>query len=144
MSQGDLAACNRFLGRTFSLRGEVVSGDRRGRELGFPTANLTLPVESLVPGDGIYATWAVIEGQRHLSATSIGIRPTFGLSERMVEVHVLDFDGDLYGKEIGVEFVDKIRDQQKFTDVNELIVQMDRDVAQARLTLARDHGSAVA
>jgi riboflavin kinase/FMN adenylyltransferase len=144
VSQGDLAACNRFLGRTFSLRGEVVSGDRRGRELGFPTANLTLPVESLVPGDGIYATWAVIEGQRHLSATSIGIRPTFGLSERMVEVHVLDFDGDLYGKEIGVEFVDKIRDQQKFTDVNELIVQMDRDVAQARLTLARDHGSAVA
>ena len=144
VSQGDLATCNRFLGRTFSIRGEVVSGDRRGRDLGFPTANLALPVESLLPGDGIYATWAVIEGQRHASATSIGIRPTFGLSERMVEVHVLDFNGDLYGKEVGVEFVDKIRDQQKFSDVNELIAQMDQDVAQARLTLARDQGAAVA
>jgi len=144
VSEGDLVACNRFLGRTFSIRGEVVTGDRRGRELGFPTANLALPAGSLVPGDGIYATWALIDGQRHLSATSIGIRPTFGLSERMFEVHVLDFEGDLYGKEIGVEFVDKIRGQQRFADVNELIAQMDLDVAQARLTLARDLGDTLA
>ena len=144
VSQGDLATCNRFLGRNFSIKGKVVSGDRRGREMGFPTANLALPGESLLPGDGIYATWAVIDGERHPSATSIGIRPTFGLSDRLVEVHVLDFDGDLYDKEIGVEFVDKIRDQQKFSGVDELVVQMDRDVAQARLTLARDQGAAIA
>ena len=144
VSQGDLAACNRFLGRTFSLRGEVISGERRGRDLGFPTANLALPGELLVPGDGIYATWAVIDGERHPSATSIGVRPTFGLSERLVEVHVLDFKGDLYGKEIGVEFVDKIRDQQKFPGVKELIAQMDRDVAQSRLALDRDQGAPVA
>ena len=144
VSQGDLATCNRFLGRTFSIRGEVISGERRGRELGFPTANLALPGELLLPGDGIYATWAVIDGERHPSATSIGIRPTFGLSERLVEVHVLDFKGDLYGKEIGVEFVGKIRDQQKFPGVEELIAQMDRDVAQARLALDRDQGAAVA
>lgn len=144
MIQGDLATCNRFLGRTFFLQGEVVSGDRRGRELGFPTANLALPGDSLLPGDGIYATWAVIDGKRHPSATSIGVRPTFGLSDRMLEVHVLDFQGDLYGKEIGVEFVGKIRDQQKFEGVNELIAQMDQDVAQARLALDRDQGAAVA
>ena len=140
VSQGDLATCNQFLGRNFSLRGKVISGDRRGREMGFPTANLALPGESLVPGDGIYATWAVIDGQRHPSATSVGIRPTFGLSERLVEVHVLDFNGDLYDKEIGVEFVDKIRDQQIFSGVDELIAQMDQDVARARLTLSRDQG----
>ena len=144
VSQGDMPTCNRILGRTFSIRGQVVPGDRRGRELGFPTANIDLPGNCLLPGDGIYATWAVIEGQRHPSATSIGVRPTFGLSELMVEVHVLDFSGDLYGKEIGVEFVGKIRDQQKFSGVDELIVQMDQDVAQARLTLDRDQGAAVA
>jgi len=144
VSQGDLATCNRFLGRTFSIRGKVISGERRGRDLGFPTANLALPGESLFPGDGIYATWAVIDGERHPSATSIGIRPTFGPSDRLVEVHVLDFNGDLYDKEIGVEFVGKIRDQQKFPGIDELIAQMDRDVAQARLTLAGDQGAAVA
>ena len=149
VSQGDLATCNKLLGRTFSIRGEVITGDRRGRELGFPTANLALPAETLLPGDGIYATWAVIDEERHPSATSIGMRPTFGPSDRLVEVHVLDFNGDLYDKEIGVEFVDKIRDQQKFPGVDELIAQMDRDVTQARSTLdqdrrGRDQGAAIA
>ena len=129
---------------TEHIAGTVERGDGRGQDLGFPTANLAVSGDSLLPGDGIYATWAVIDGERHPSATSIGIRPTFGPSDRLVEVHVLDFNGDLYDKEIGVEFVDKIRDQQKFPGVDELIAQMDRDVAQARLTLAGDQGAAVA
>ncbi len=141
VTQGDMLTCNKFLGRTFAIQGKVVPGDRRGRELGFPTANLSLPEGSLLPGDGIYATWALVDGQRRPSATSIGIRPTFGLSDLMVEVYVLDFNGDLYGKELGVEFVEKIRGQEKFEGVDELIAQMDQDVAQARVTLARDHGN---
>lgn len=144
VSQGDIHNCNRYLGRAFSMRGTVVPGDQRGRELGFPTANMDLPGGRLLPGDGIYATWALMDGKRLPSATSIGIRPTFGLSERLVEVHVIDFSGDLYGKEVEVEFVDKIRDQQNFSTVDELIVQMDKDVADARATLDRDQGAAVA
>ena len=126
------------------MRGTGGPGDQRGRESGFPTANMDLPGGRLLPGDGIYATWALMDGKRLPSATSIGIRPTFGLSERLVEVHVIDFSGDLYGKEVEVEFVDKIRDQQKFSTVDELIVLMDKDVADARATLDRDQGAAVA
>ena len=144
VSQGDIPNCNRFLGRTFSMHGTIVAGDQRGRELGFPTANMELAAGRLLPGDGIYATWAVIDGKRLPSATSIGIRPTFGLSERLVEVHLIDFSGDLYGKGVDVEFVDKIRDQQKFLAVDELIVQMDKDVADARVILDRDQGATVA
>ena len=97
---GDVTAVARLLGRQFSLSGRVVTGDRRGRELGFPTANLAAGADMMLPGDGIYATWAIIQGVRHPSATSIGVRPTFGLSERMVEVYVMDFNADLYGQEI--------------------------------------------
>ncbi|PKB78948.1 MAG: riboflavin biosynthesis protein RibF [SAR202 cluster bacterium Io17-Chloro-G9] len=136
VSQGDIADCNRLLGRKYSLSGEVVVGNRQGQKLGFPTANLDCPTDLLLPGDAIYATWAIIDGARHPSATSIGVRPTFGLTQRVVEVHVLDFDGDLYGKEIQVEFVAKLRDQEKFPDIDQLVAQIQRDVDQARLELA--------
>ena len=143
ITEGDVSTANHLLGRKFRLSGAVVKGDMRGRELGFPTANLSLPADIILPGDGIYATWAVINGQRHPAATSIGIRPTFGLTERMVEVFVLDFDADLYGQTIGVEFVAKLRDQETFPDVEALVQQVNQDVADARTALARNEGTPV-
>lgn len=143
VTKGDIDTGNRLLGRPFRLCGQVVKGFQRGRELGFPTANLSIPPGMMLPGDGIYATWAVINGQRHPSATSIGIRPTFGLTERLVEVYVLDFSADLYGQNLGVDFVKKLRDQETFPDVEALVKQVDQDVADARLALAHYEGAAI-
>ncbi len=143
IGSGDFAAVGRLLGRQFSLTGTVVTGNRRGRELGFPTANLAVAPEMMLPGDGIYATWAIIGGVRHASATSVGVRPTFGLTERVVEVYVLDFDADLYGQEISVEFVRKLRDQEAFPDVPALVARVNQDVAEARAALVTNGGTAV-
>ena len=140
---GDVATGTRLLGRKFSLTGKVVLGDRRGRDLGFPTANLEIAPEVIIPGDGIYATWAIMDGVRHPSATSIGVRPTFGPGERLVEAYVMDFDADLYGKHLCVEFVSKIRDQENFSTVEALVDQINRDVADCRLALAADGASHV-
>lgn len=134
--RGEVAGCAQLLGRKFSLSGTVVTGDRRGRQLGFPTANLSVPPQMLLPGDGIYATWTHIDGRRLPSATSIGIRPTFNLTERLVEVYVIDFKGDLYGQELEVEFVSKLRNQEKFDGLDALIQQINQDVAGSRLALA--------
>ncbi|MDP6549490.1 MAG: riboflavin biosynthesis protein RibF [Dehalococcoidia bacterium] len=142
--QGDMAVCTRLMRRKFSTNGRVVVGDHRGKQLGFPTANLEIASGMMVPGDGIYATWAIIDGVRHLSATSIGVRPTFGLTERLAEVYVIDFDDDLYGQDMRVEFVRKLRDQQTFPGVEALVDQINRDVADSRLALAEDRGTHVA
>ena len=141
LEEGDVATCARLLGRKYSLEGLVVKGDQRGAELGFPTANLEIDPRMALPGDGVYATWATIGGLRRPSATSIGIRPHFGLSERMVEVYVMDFNADLYGQRLNVEFVRKLRDQQSFSSVEELIGQIDQDVASARTALDQDRRS---
>ena len=144
IGRGEVAACAKLLNRNYSLEGKVVVGDRRGRELGFPTANLSIDSEILLPGDGIYATWAFIDGVRHPSATSIGVRPTFGLSERLLEVHVMDFDRDIYGQPMCVEFVSKLRDQETYPGVTELVHQINQDVADSRQILAQDRGAQVA
>jgi riboflavin kinase/FMN adenylyltransferase len=144
IGQGDVATAGALLGRDFSLAGPVVVGNRQGRELGFPTANIDVNPEMMIPNDGIYATWAVIGGQRLPSATSIGIRPTFGLRDRVIEVHVMDFNQDIYGAEIGVEFVDKLRDQETFTSVEALVEQIGQDVVNARKTLELDYNETLA
>ena len=136
LNDGEVAVSNHLLGRTFSLAGPVVTGDKRGRTLGFPTANVNVSKTMAHPADGIYATWALVDGQRRPAATSIGVRPTFGLTERLVEVYILDFDGDLYGQELEVEFVDKLRDQETFTSLEALVDQINQDVANTRTTLA--------
>ena len=135
VASGNLEVCPRLLGRNHTLSGVVVVGDQRGRTLGFPTANINVDPQVLLPGDGIYATWAIIDGERHQAATSIGIRPTFGLSQRLVEVFVMDFNADLYGKAIGVEFIKKVRDQEKFDGLDALIKQIHQDVDDCRLVL---------
>jgi riboflavin kinase/FMN adenylyltransferase len=144
LEQGNVAACARLLGRNFSLRGLVVKGDRRGQELGFPTANLEVAPQMALPGDGIYATWAIIDGVRHPSATSIGVRPTFALTKRLVEVYVIDFNADLYDRQMSIEFVRKLRDQEAFSSVEALVDQIGLDVANSREALAQDEGADVA
>jgi riboflavin kinase/FMN adenylyltransferase len=149
LAEGDLATVARGLGRPHMLEGLVVHGDHRGRELGYPTANLN-PVAAgyggpvAVPRDGVYAGWLVLNphrpGSAHLpAAISIGTNPTFeGVSGRRVEAYVLDRDDlAIYGQVVGLEFVERLRDQQSFPAVADLVAQMDRDVARTRQVLAR-------
>ncbi|MBC8280751.1 MAG: bifunctional riboflavin kinase/FAD synthetase [Chloroflexi bacterium] len=141
VSNGQLEVCPELLDRNYTLSGEVVVGDQRGRTLGFPTANVEVNPEMLLPGDGIYATWAMIDGKRHQAATSIGVRPTFDLTQRLVEVFVMDFSGDLYGKTVGVEFIKKVRDQEKFDGLDALIKQINQDVDHCRQVLDQDRSA---
>ena len=123
-------------GRPFSLTGPVVGGDKRGQILGFPTANVDVEETRALPADGIYATRAVVDGTDHDSATYIGTRPTFEQSNRVVEVFILDFQGDLYGQNLTIEFIDRIRGDMTFANPDDLIAQMKKDVAQAQEVLA--------
>ncbi|MEJ3744022.1 bifunctional riboflavin kinase/FAD synthetase [Actinomycetes bacterium KLBMP 9797] len=135
---GDVAAAAEALGRPHRVEGFVVRGDRRGRQLGFPTANLLLTSPyPAVPADGVYAGWAIRGGERLPAAVSVGTNPTFDGTERRVEAYILDFDDDLYGERMGVEFVARQRGQVKFDGVEPLIAQMKEDVAQIRAVLGR-------
>ena len=123
------------MGSRFLTTGVVKGGDRRGREIGFPTANFTPPERKVIPAIGIYAALAHVEGEVHRAAVNVGTRPTFGAGELLIETFLLDFDGDLYGKELTVEFVEYIRPELKFATVEDLITRMDDDVAQIRVIL---------
>jgi len=126
---GELREANRLLGSTFQLCGEVVHGDERGRELGFPTANLIPQEEYVCPGHGVYACLA--NGQA--AAVSIGVRPTFETGRgELIEAYLLDFDGDLYGQELCLEFVERLRGERRFDSAEALVEQMHRDVARSR------------
>ena len=136
LGQGQVERVKRMLDRPFSLAGEVETGDRRGRELGFPTANLAPKPSMAVPGDGIYATWAIVDGVRYQGATSIGVRPTFGGGgDRRVETFLLDFSGDLYGKRMTLEFEQRLRGELAFSSVDALVQQMNQDVEHSRAVL---------
>jgi riboflavin kinase/FMN adenylyltransferase len=126
---GELREANRLLGSTFELCGEVVHGDERGRELGFPTANLVPHEDYVCPGHGVYACLA--NGQA--AAVSIGVRPTFETGRgELIEAYLLDFDGDLYGQELCLEFVERLRGERRFDTAEALVEQMHRDVARTR------------
>lgn len=136
---GEVAAAAALLGRPHQVRGTVRSGDKRGRELGFPTANVHVPPDILLPGDGIYAGWYVRpDGARHATAISLGRRPTFydDQQEALLEAYLLDFEGDLYGEAARVEFVSHLRDELRFDSVDALVEQMQVDVADARSALS--------
>lgn len=138
LRKADLPTVTRLLGRHWGLHGEVVHGDARGRDLGYPTANVETPPR-LLPPDGIYATTIDAKGNVWKSATYVGTRPTFDGEGRNVEVFVLDAPDeglDLYGEDVRVEFVGHVREDAKFESAEELIAQMDRDVAAAREMLA--------
>ncbi|MDQ2953182.1 MAG: bifunctional riboflavin kinase/FAD synthetase, partial [Chloroflexota bacterium] len=126
----------RLLGRHYSVAGVVEHGDKRGRALGFPTVNLGLPRNRLLPRDGIYAVWADVAGKRAMAAASLGIRPTFGGGDRRLEAYLLDFSGDLYGDRIRIEFVKRLRDELRFASAADLSAQIASDVEQTRAALS--------
>lgn len=128
---GDLTESVRLLGHPYRLSGTVGRGAERGRELGFPTANLT-ELANLVPGDGVYAAMATVEGSPFPAAVNVGPNPTFGESAKKVEVHLLDFQGDLYGKPLNVDINQRIRDVQRFATVADLLAQLKHDIAAVR------------
>lgn len=135
---GDVILASRLLGRPHRLRGIVQPGDRRGRVLGFPTANLACP--ALVPGPGVYAAWAILpDGTRWPSAVHLGPAPTFGVATPRVEAHLIGFAGDLYGQTLALDFVSRLRNPERFAGPGPLADQLRLDVEQARgaLGLAR-------
>jgi riboflavin kinase / FMN adenylyltransferase len=139
LADGDLAAANEMLGRPHEVRGVVDHGDKRARELGFRTANLDVPTSTCLPADGIYAGWYVTpDGVRHATAISLGKRPTFyeRADASLLEAHLIDFDGDLYGQPARVQFVKRLRDELKFDSVEALVEQMALDVDESRTVLA--------
>ena len=145
LAEGDVEEAAQLLGRPHEVRGEVVHGDGRGGpELGFPTANLQISEEIALPADGIYAGWFTRpDGSRHMSAISVGRRPTFyepGETSVLVEAYLLDFEGDLYGELGRVTFVGRLRDEMKFDSVEALIAQMHQDVTAAAALLGADPG----
>jgi riboflavin kinase/FMN adenylyltransferase len=130
LTRGDVAAAAVLLGRPYRLRGTVATGQRRGQTLGFPTANLE-QIETVIPGDGVYAVRAEHQGRTWPGAANIGPNPTFGEQARKVEVHLIGFRGELYGQALAVDFVQRLRDTRPFRGVNELVEQLHRDVEQA-------------
>lgn len=139
LGEGRVAEAARLLGRAYGFTGLVVGGDRIGRSLGFPTANLRLHEEQQVPAHGIYAVWVRREGEQpwRMGAMSVGVRPTFGGGLRTLEVHLLDWDGDLYGQDLEVAFADWLRPEGAFAGTEALVAAMREDVAEARRRLQR-------
>ncbi len=127
-----------WLGRFYSLTGLIVRGSRRGHTIGFPTANLATAAGRVIPANGVYATWAWWEGRRYMAVTNVGVRPTVNGTHRTVEAHVLDFDGDLYGRCLRLEFVARLRDEMRFPSLEALKAQIARDRDRAALLLARE------
>jgi riboflavin kinase / FMN adenylyltransferase len=136
LAAGDVRGVARLLGRAHELRGRVVTGEQRGRTLGFPTANLHLPPDVMLPADGVYAVRAVVGERRIPAVLNIGVRPTFGELRRTVEAHLLDWQGDLYGRWICLELVERLRGEQKFAGPDALVAAITSDIAAARTHLA--------
>ncbi len=135
LAEGAVEQAAAWLGRPYAVSGEVVHGLARGRTIGFPTANVDVWDGLVLPANGIYAGWASFDGQRYMSATNVGLRPTFNGSHVTVEAYLLDFDGDLYGRQITVTFEARLRPEQRFSGVDALIAQIRADVEAARALL---------
>ena len=129
---GDLAKANKMLGKPFSIDEEVIHGKKRGRMLGFPTANLAIKDNRIMLPNGVYIVSAYVDGQRYNAVASIGTNPTFKDISRRVEVNIFDFHKDIYGKIIRVDFLAAIRREIKFTSVDALLSQMKKDVQKAK------------
>lgn len=132
---GDVTAAARLLGRPYSVKGNVVHGAKRGRALGFPTINLAVPAERLLPRDGIYAMTVRVRDESVAAAASLGVRPTFGGGDRALEAYLLDWQGDVYGDTIEAAFVKRLRDELRFASGKELAEQIARDVEGTRAAL---------
>jgi riboflavin kinase/FMN adenylyltransferase len=136
ISVGEVTEAAGLLGRPYALRGEVVVGDKRGRSIGFPTANVLPDAEAVIPARGVYAGFVRFDEKQYVACTNVGVAPTFGRTEGRVEAHLLDFEGDLYGRVVDVSFVERIREERRFSGVDELTEQIRRDVEEARIIMA--------
>jgi len=129
VAAGEVGPAAEFLGGPFLFEGEVVPGDRRGRELGMPTANIVPDEHYVVPGHGVYAAWA----HGYPAAVNVGVRPTFETGRGLVvEAHLIGFDGDIYGETLRIAFLGRLRGEKRFDSVDELVEQMNRDVDEAK------------
>ena len=137
VAAGNVSAAATDLGRYFFVTGPIVHGDGRGHTINVPTANIQVPAGKLIPANGVYATWAWVEGKRYPAATNIGIRPMFtpDLSTPVIEAHLLDFSHDLYGKQVKLEFVEYLRLEEKYPSVEGLLEQIHRDIEKTRKIL---------
>jgi riboflavin kinase/FMN adenylyltransferase len=132
---GHVEKANEWLGRPYAVSGEVVQGDKRGRTIGFPTANTAVWEQQVIPGNGVYAGWATLGERRYKAVTNIGTRPTFDGVAVRVEPHLLDFDEDIYGQTLTISFEHRLRDEQKFDGIEALKKQLAADVAKGRKLL---------
>jgi riboflavin kinase/FMN adenylyltransferase len=137
VAAGDVTGAAALLGRPHRLKGLVVPGRQAGRELGAPTANLEIATYAALPADGVYAASTVVDGTVYPAAVSVGIPPTFPTATAVLEVHVVGFDGDLYGRTLGIEFLDRIREQRRFESAEELAMQIADDVRRTTDLFAR-------
>ena len=136
LAQGQKDVVSNCLGRPYRMTGTVVHGQERGRLIGFPTANLAVWAEQIIPANGVYATYAWVNGERHAAATNIGVRPTVSGHDLTIEAHLLDFSGDLYDQEMSLEFIAYIRPEQKFAGLDALKAQIAQDVRDIRAILS--------
>jgi riboflavin kinase/FMN adenylyltransferase len=135
LAEGNMTRVRELTGRYYSLYGRVVAGAGRGEGIGFPTANLNVSVGQAIPPDGVYASLAHINGKVYQSMTNIGRNPTFGKNERTVESYLIDYSGDLYGHELSVDFIARVRDEKKFASTEELRQQVAEDVRRGKTIL---------
>lgn len=134
VSTGNMEEASKLLGYPYEMGGEVIHGEGRGRKINFPTANIEYPKQKVTPPNGIYACWARLGGERFMAATNIGLNPTFTPERKIpsLEAHLLDFDRDIYGEILTLEFVARLRDEIRYTTVQALVGQIRKDVEQTR------------
>lgn len=137
IQSGEVEQAREWLGRGYSVTGEVVHGEKRGRQIGFPTANTAVWSEQVIPANGIYASWVRLGEERFMAATNVGVRPHFDGTTVTVEPYILDFDRDIYGEQLEVSFETRLRAEAKFNSLQELIDQIGRDVDNARAYLSQ-------
>jgi riboflavin kinase/FMN adenylyltransferase len=135
LARGNTKKAQKLLGRPFSLKGRVVGGDKRGQKLGFPTANLEVAPGQALPTGGVYACRAYINGKAYSAMTNIGSRPTFGGGEQSIEAYLIDYKGDLYGRELAIDFIERLRDEKRFDTPEQLEEQIAEDIRRGRAIL---------
>ncbi|MFC2013062.1 bifunctional riboflavin kinase/FAD synthetase [Chloroflexota bacterium] len=135
ITDGDMEKTASFIGHPLRLYGQVVTGVGRGGQMGFPTANIAMASRQALPPDGVYATWAYIDGKAHASVTNVGKRPTFGDNKRTVEVHILNYPDNLYGREMEIDVAARLRGEKQFNNAGELAQQIAEDIKQGKAIL---------
>lgn len=137
LRSGEVEAANELLGRSYAVAGEVVRGDQRGRQIGFPTANIAVWEQQILPSNGVYAGWAILGDERFMAVTNVGVRPTFDGQSLTVEPHLLDFDREIYGDTLTLSFEARLRSEMKFDGLEAIKAQLAQDVAQGRALLTQ-------